>query len=172
MYAGVNDRGAIIAALYIAIAFLCAQTAYAGEHGITVSDAWVRMAPPVLKTHGGFLTLTNDGEESKELIGATSKNYGEVQIHLSKIIDGVSTMQRMESVEVAAGKTVEFKHGGLHLMLMSAKIPLEEGSTVPIMLNFRSGETVHVEAMVMTMAPGGGQMEEMDHSGHDGHHTH
>jgi copper(I)-binding protein len=57
-------------------------------------------------------------------------------------------------------------------MLLEAKEPLEKGKMVPITLSFRSGESVDVEAMVMMSAPGGGEMKEMDHSGHGSHHTH
>jgi hypothetical protein len=172
MFAGRKLRGLIVATIFATFTMLAGQVASADESGLAISDAWVRMAPPTLKTHGGYLTLTNHGEEPKELIGASSENYSEVQIHLSKIVDGIATMQRMESVEVAAGKTVAFKPGGLHLMLMSARQPLEKGETVPITLSFRSGETIEIEAMVMMSAPAGSEMKEMDHSGHGGHHTH
>ena len=160
------------AAILSAAVMLAGPAASADESGLMISDAWVRMAPPVLKTHGAYLTVANHGPEARELIGASSGNYGEVQMHLSQIVDGVATMHRMESVEIPAGQTVEFKPGGLHFMLLEAKEPLEKGKMVPITLSFRSGETIGVEAMVMMSAPGGGEMKEMDHSGHGGHHTH
>jgi hypothetical protein len=171
MFAGRVPHGLIVAAMLTVVIGLAGPAARADESGLTISDAWVRMAPPTLKTHGGYLTLTNHGKEPKELISVSSDNYGEVQIHLSKIVDGVATMQRMESVEVAPGKTVEFKPGGLHLMMLSAKKPLEKGKTVPITLRFRSGETIECEAMVSMSAPDG-EMMEMDHTGHEMQHTH
>lgn len=171
MFAARVLRNLIVAGLLVAAA-LAVPAARAHESGIAISGAWVRMAPPALKTHGGYLTIANHGKEPGELTGASSPNYGEVQIHHSQIVDGVATMQRMESVEIAAGKTVEFKPGGLHLMLMSPKQPLDEGGSVPITLSFRSGETVNVEAMVMKSAPGGGYMKEMNDCGHADHHTH
>jgi copper(I)-binding protein len=161
-----------IAAILSAAAVLGSPAASAHEDGLSASDAWVRMAPPVLKTHGAYLTITNHGADPGDLIGAASGNYGEVQMHLSQIVDGVATMQRLESVAIPAGQTVEFKPGGLHFMLIGAKAPLEEGKSVPITLSFRSGETIGVEAMVMKSAPSGGDTKEMDHSGHECHHTH
>jgi hypothetical protein len=160
------------AAILSAAVMLAGPVARADDSRLMISDAWVRMTPPVLKTHGAYLTVVNHGPEARELIGASSANYGEVQMHLSRIVDGVATMQRMESVEIPAGQRVEFKPGGLHFMLLEAKEPLEKGKMVPITLSFRSGESVDVEAMVMMSAPGGGETKEMDHSGHGSHHTH
>jgi hypothetical protein len=159
----------MMAAILSAAALLAGPFASATESGLMISNAWVRMAPAALKTHGGYMTLTNHGQEAIELIGASSENYGEVQMHLSSIVDGIATMQRMESVEIPAGKAVEFKPGGLHFMLLAAKKPLEKGKMVPITLSFRSGETVEVKAMVMMGAPGG-EMMDMDHSGHEMQH--
>lgn len=164
-------RNLIVAGL-LAAAALAGPSAGAHESGIKISGAWVRMSPPTLKTHGGYLTIANHEPEPKELIGASSPDYGEVQIHHSQIVDGVATMQRMESIEIAAGKTVVFKPGGLHLMLVSAKKPLENGGVVPITLSFRSGETISVEATVMTSAPDGSDMQGMGDCANADHHTH
>jgi copper(I)-binding protein len=75
-------------------------------------------------------------------------------------------------VEVPAGGKAEFKPGGLHLMLIGPKKPLEMGGVVPIRLTFRSGATLDVQAMVMADEPDGAAMKEMDHGAHGGHKTH
>ena len=153
--------------------FMNAQTAFAMDDHLKVTNAWIRMAPATLKTHGAYMTITNGGSEAKDLVAASSPNYKGVQLHVSRVVDGIATMEHLESVEIPAGGKAEFKPGGLHLMLMQAIKPLEEGGTVPLTLSFRSGETVSVEAMVMKRAPdGASDMKEMDHSGHKGHKTH
>lgn len=153
--------------------FMSAQTALAMDDQLKVTKAWIRMAPATLKTHGAYMTITNGGPKAKDLVAASSPNYKDVQLHVSRVVDGIATMEHLESVEIPAGGKAEFKPGGLHLMLMQANKPLEEGGMVPLKLTFRSGETVNVEAMVMKRAPGGASdMKEMDHSGHNGHKTH
>lgn len=164
--------GFLAAATLAVFTLIFAPAARADNAGLTVSDAWVRMAPATMKTHAAYMSVTNSGTEAKQLIAASSENYAEVQLHLSSVTDGIATMQRMESIEIPAGKTVKFKPGGLHLMLMSGNAPLEEGKSVPITLSFRSGETVDIEAMVMTSAPDGTEAQGMDHSAHEGHHSH
>jgi len=162
-------RNAAMALAMLGSMIIGIQIAVAMDDGLKVSDAWVRMAPAALKTHGGYMTIMNHGNEPQELVGASSPNYEDVQLHISKVEDGVATMQHLESIEVPAGGMAEFKPGGLHFMLMKAKAPLEKGGMVPITLTFRSGETVAVKAMVMAGAPDGGEMMEMDHSGHKTH---
>lgn len=146
--------------------------ARASDTGLMAAGAWVRLAPPTLRTHGGYLTISNHGAEPQELVGASSDNYEMVMLHLSQVVDGVATMQHLESVEVPAGGKAEFKPGGLHLMLMGPKKPLETGGMVPIRLTFRSGATLEVQAMVMAGAPDAAAAKEMDHSAHGGHKTH
>jgi copper(I)-binding protein len=144
----------------------------ASDIGLMATGAWVRLAPPTLRTHGGYLTISNHGAEPQELVGASSGNYEMVMVHLSQVVDGVATMQHLESVEVPAGGKAEFKPGGLHLMLMGPKKPLEKGGMVPIRLTFQSGATLDVQALVMTGAPDVATTKEMDHSAHGGHKTH
>ena len=146
--------------------------AHADDTGLMATGAWVRFAPATLKTHGGYLTISNHGEQPQELVGASSENYATVMVHLSQVVDGIATMQHLESVEIPAGGKAEFKPGGLHLMLMGPKKPLEKGGMVPIRLTFRSGATLDVQAMVMAGAPDGAAMKEMDHSAHGSHQTH
>jgi copper(I)-binding protein len=159
-------------ALLSITALSSALPANASDTGLMATGAWVRLAPPTLKTHGGYLTISNHGAEPQELVGASSDNYEMVMVHLSQIVDGVATMQHLESVEVPAGRKAEFKPGGLHLMLMGPKKPLEMGGVVPIRLTFRSGATLDVQAMVMADEPDGAAMKEMDHGAHGGHKTH
>lgn len=164
---------AVAAIILSSALIMSAQTAFAMEQGLKVTHAWIRMAPETLKTHGAYMTITNGGAQAEDLVAASSPNYENVQLHISRITDGIATMEHLESVEIPAGGKAEFKPGGLHMMLMQAKKPLKEGGMVPLTLTFRSGETIEVKAMVMKSAPDGAKdMMEMDHSGHEGHKTH
>lgn len=166
-------RNAFIAVAFLGLSMASGQSAIAAEDGLTVSSAWVRMAPPVLKTHGGYFTIANKSHHPQELVKASSANYEVVEMHMSRVVDGVATMQRLESIEIPAGGKIEFKPGGMHLMLLGAKKPLEPGAMVPIKLGFRDGSELAIEAMVMKDAPeGASDVKEMDHSGHGGHKTH
>jgi copper(I)-binding protein len=73
-------------------------------------------------------------------------------------------------LDLPAGKTVELKPGGYHVMLMDLKAALPKDSTVPLTLVFKDAKgvesKVELKLPVSTMAPGGkmGDMPDMDHS--------
>jgi periplasmic copper chaperone A len=73
-------------------------------------------------------------------------------------MDGdIMRMREVEAIEVPAGKTVELKPGGLHVMFMELKAPLKNGSSFPLTLRFENGGEVTVQMNVMTQpAPAGG----------------
>ena len=49
---------------------------------------------------------------------------------------GVMRMRAIDSLALPAGKTVELKPGGYHLMLLDLAQPLKEGDSVPVVLTF------------------------------------
>ena len=76
-----------------------------------------------------------------------------------KMDGGVMRMSAISALPLPAGKIVELKPGGYHVMLMALKAPLKEGDTVPITLTFKDKDgrasTIVVNAPVkaLTAAP-------------------
>ena len=64
----------------------------------------------------------------------------------------VMKMRAMKGLDLPAGKTVELKPGGYHVMLMDLKEQMKEGTTVPVTLVVESKDrkrsTVEVKAAV------------------------
>jgi len=64
-------------------------------------------------------------------------------------------MRAVDKVALPAGKSVEFKPGGYHVMLMDLTGPLKEGDTVPLTLTVedRAGkkQTLEVKARVKAL---------------------
>jgi copper(I)-binding protein len=85
---------------------------------------------------------------------------------------GVMKMAEVKGgLELPAGKTVELKPGGYHVMLMDLKEPLAKDTTVPITLMFKDAKgvesKVELKMPVAMTAPGGmGKPAAMDHSMH------
>jgi copper(I)-binding protein len=81
-----------------------------------------------------------------------------VEIHAMKMDGGVMTMNAVPRLTVPAGKPVELKPGGYHVMLMGLVQPLKDGETVPLTLTFESPagkrSTVDVKALVRPLAAG------------------
>lgn len=152
------------AAALLALAQGMSAARAAGD--IEIADAWIRFAPPAMKMHAGYFTMTNAGSAERELVAVESPAYGGVALHISREQDGVATMEHVAQVAVPPGGTVEFAPGGLHLMLMEPKAAQAEGAHVPLTLVFQDGERVEIRATVKK------GMQADGHSGHDGHEHH
>jgi copper(I)-binding protein len=124
---------------------------------VTVADPWVRGTVTGQKATGAFMQLKSTGDTA--LVGAASPVAKIVEIHEMKMDAGVMKMSAIDKLPVPAGKTVELKPGGYHVMLMDLTQQLKEGESVPITLSFvdKGGKktTVEVKAPVkpLTAAP-------------------
>ena len=117
---------------------------------VTVKDAWVRGTVPAQKSTGAFLTITST--ENAKLLGASSKIAKTVEIHESGMKDNVMHMRAVDFVPLPAGKPVELKPGGHHVMMMGLSAPVKEGEKVPLVLTIEDARgkrsQVQVEASV------------------------
>lgn len=68
-------------------------------------------------------------------------------------------MRQIRAVELPAGKTVEFKPGGYHVMLMDLKEQVKAGDTIPMTLVFegKNGkrQSMEVKALVRPLGANG-----------------
>ena len=107
---------------------------------VKVEQAWVRPSVPGQQGTGGYMKLT--ARDSQKLVGASSPVAGVAEIHEMKMDGDVMTMKPVGALDLPAGRTVELKPGGLHLMLMDLKQPLAAGSRVPLTLVLKDGRGV------------------------------
>ena len=110
------------------VTLCCLPLATAAE--VKATNAWVRATVPAQKSTGAFLTLTST-EEAK-VVGATSPAAKVVELHESTHEKGVMQMRALEAIALPAGKAVELRPGGKHVMLLGLARPVAEGDAVPI----------------------------------------
>ena len=110
------------------------------DPAITIKDAWVRTAVPGQKGTGAFMKIT--AKEGTRLVGASTPVAGVTEVHEMKMEGDVMKMRAVPVLELPAGKTVELKPGGLHVMLMDLKATLPKDSTVPLTLLFKDAKGV------------------------------
>lgn len=115
---------------------------------IVLHDAWIQAAPPGMRAMAGYLDLENTGGENLDLTGVKSPDAESIEIHRTKIHDGVATMQPQAGVALPAGARVTFTPGDLHLMLIDPKHPLKPGDRVTLILEFGNGERLETQAEV------------------------
>jgi copper(I)-binding protein len=123
---------------------------------VKVEQAWVRPSVPGQQGTGGYMKLTARADQ--RLVGASSPVAGVAEIHEMKMDGDVMTMRPAGSISLPAGKLVELKPGGLHLMLMDLKQPLAAGSSVPLTLLLKDSRgvesRVETQLQVGHAAPG------------------
>jgi len=119
---------------------------------VTVSDPWVRGVVPGQMATGAFMRLTAAADAT--LVDAASPAARIVEIHEMKMEGGVMKMSAIDRLPLPAGKAVDLKPGGYHVMLMDLVAPLKEGDTVPITLTVadKAGKTQKVEVRAAVRA--------------------
>jgi copper(I)-binding protein len=130
---------------------LCALAAHAE---VTATNAWVRGMVPGQKTTAAYLTLKSS--EDAKVVSVASPAAGKAQLHASMIMSGVAHMEALDGLALPAGKAVELKPGGEHVMLMEVPRPLHPGATVPLSLTIVDAKgkrsTLDVKAVVRPIA--------------------
>lgn len=107
-----------------------------------VKDGWIRLVPGGMPMHAGFGRIDNACPKPATIVSASSPAYTSVELHESKVVDGVNRMRQLQELRIKPDDAVTLKPGGLHLMLMQPKAPLKEGSRVVIEFKLQDGRNV------------------------------
>jgi copper(I)-binding protein len=127
--------------LTLAALMAAAVSTSAVAQSVEVKDPWVRAAVPGQTGTGAFMKIT--ATNGARLVSASSPVAGVTEVHEMKMEGNVMKMRALEGgLELPAGKTVELKPGGYHVMLMDLKGPLARDSTVPLTLVFKDAKGV------------------------------
>jgi copper(I)-binding protein len=127
-----------IKTLIIAAALLAGM---AHAQSVDVKDAWVRTSVPGQKATGAFMKLT--AKDGAKLVAASSPVAGVTEVHEMKMEGDIMKMKAVAGgLDLPAGKTVELKPGGYHVMLMDLKAALPKDSTIPLTLVFKDAKGV------------------------------
>ena len=137
----------LVAAAALAAGGVWAQT--------SVADPWIRGTVAQQKATGMFATVTSP--KGARLVSGTSPVAGIVEIHEMAMDGNVMKMRALANgLELPAGKAVDLKPGGYHVMLMDLKAQVKEGDVVPVTLVFEGKdgkrESVEVKAPAKPLA--------------------
>ena len=139
-------------------AMLALLLAFGAQAQTTVKDAWVRGTVAGQKATGLFAQITS--ASGGKLVSASSPLAGVVEVHEMAMDGNVMKMRAIAALELPAGKPVELKPGGYHVMLMDLKQELKAGDAVPVTLVIEGAggqrETLEIKAPVKALADSGG----------------
>ena len=134
-------------------------TAPAGAQTATVKveGAWARASVQGQTGTGAFMRLT--AQDGARLVRAESPAAGVTEVHEMKMEGDVMKMRAIPALELPAGKTVELKPGGYHVMLLDLKAPLAKDTALPLTLVFQDAKgaesKLNLSVPVATTPPGG-----------------
>ena len=115
------------------------RAAAAAPACLVLEEGWIRMPPAPRPMLAGFGRIANHCGQPHVVVSARSPRFGEVSLHQTRVVDGVSRMRELERLPITAGGQALLQPGGLHLMLMQPKATLTPGSRVAVVFKLKDG---------------------------------
>jgi copper(I)-binding protein len=139
-------------ALAVAMSVTACSRASEGPD-IVAEDAWARPVVVSDTATGSwnsavYVVLENRGQADDRLVAASTDAAVTVEIHESRVEDGVMRMRQVEAVALTAGERVALEPGGLHVMLMGVTRSLVAGDTIAVTLQFTSSDPLTIRVPV------------------------
>jgi hypothetical protein len=111
-----------------------------GNHPeLDFEGAWVRPLPTGMKMTAGFGVVRNSQQKPIEITAFSSPSFGDVSLHRTELVDGVSKMREVPALKLAAGESIVLEPGGYHLMLMMPSAEIQPGDVVSIEMTAADG---------------------------------
>lgn len=166
-----------ILSLILFISSIAATSAHDIEiNNLKIEHPYSFVTAPNARVAGGYITITNLNETADYLIGGSADFVERIEIHEMAMENDVMRMREIEGgIEIPAGGKAVLEPGGLHVMFIGLKEPLQEGMMYPVTLEFSNAGEVEVDFMIEARGENGsahnhGDMKKQDHN-HE-HHNH
>ena len=141
--------------LALLAASLLVATVHAREPAtgnLVIGHPWSRPTASGMSVGVAYLSITNNGALEDTLIAARTPVAARVEFHRTRFEDGMARMRPAGAVIIAAHATVSAEPGGLHLMLVDLAAPLVAGTSVPLVLQFKTAGEITVQLKVESPA--------------------
>ncbi|MEX0622495.1 copper chaperone PCu(A)C [Saccharospirillum sp.] len=137
-------------------------------NSLSIDHPWARATAPGAPVGGGFMSISNTGDQADRLLGGSVDFASEVQIHESSMAGGMMRMQHLpDGLVVPEGGKVVLRPGSYHLMFVGLQRRLVEGERETVTLMFERAGEIEVEISVAGPGERGPHQEgdamEMDH---------
>lgn len=132
--------------------------------GLLVENAWARATVANQDATGAFFSLT--ASEPLTLVGASSPQAEIVEIHETQMDGDIMRMRQVTEVGLVPNQAVEFKPGGLHVMMMALNGQVNDGDELEISLLVQAADGSRKELPVRALAQSPGAAKKGGHHGH------
>jgi copper(I)-binding protein len=127
---------------------------------ISVSQPWVRATVAGQTVAGAYMDIV--AKANAVLVAVASPVAAKAELHTMTMDGGVMKMRPLDKLDLPAGKAVNLKPGGHHVMLIDIKRELKAGERVPLTLTVQdprgARSTLQVDSEVRREAEAGGHM--------------
>lgn len=117
---------------------LYAQRSEKATPGPKVFDVWVKTTVPGGTVSAAYMHIKS--ATPLKLVKAETPIADIAEIHDMKMNAGVMEMKAMDALDIPADKLIDLQPGGLHVMLMKLKKPINKGDKVPLTLTFEGAD--------------------------------
>lgn len=128
---------------------LLAATPYAAADGrvseIEIERPWARATPTAARNGVAYMTIHNRGSEADQLVSVETPVAKSASVHETVRHDGMMTMRPVARLTIGPGRSAVLEPGGLHIMLMGLRAPLEKGQTFPLTLQFERAGAIELQ---------------------------
>lgn len=128
------------------VAALFALPAFAAD--IRVEDAWARASLGQARNGAAYMIVHATGAQPDRLVAASSPAAGKVELHNHIMAGNVAQMRPVDAIEIVPGSPTVLQPGGLHVMLLDLRAPLQAGHSFPVTLRFERAGEVQIQVEI------------------------
>jgi copper(I)-binding protein len=141
-----------IAALVLVAATLAGGAAEPVRVGsLEIEEPWARASVGTMRPSVAYMIIRNAGDRPDRLLRIQTPAAGQAEVHATVMEGDMMRMRPAEGREIPPGGELRLEPGGLHVMLMQLRHPLEEGASVALTLVFEHAGEVTLEAPIAAL---------------------
>lgn len=148
--------------LILTASLLLPTLAFASD-ALQINDPYARAVPPGQPNSAAFMELHNPNSHPLAVVSAHSPVAEVTELHTHTDVDGVMQMRQIEQIDVPAKSSAQLRPGGLHVMLIGLKQPLNEGDEISLTLTDSEAREYELSLPVRAYMP---MPERHSHHGH------
>lgn len=119
-----------------------------GQGDVLHADkAVVNLSPVEGNPSAGYMDL-HGGRIDVALVGVTSDDVLRMEMHETVEQDGMTSMAKLKSIPVPAGKTVKLEPGGKHLMIWGVGNGSKKRGLLTMTLIFSNDDRIEIDAVI------------------------
>jgi periplasmic copper chaperone A len=115
---------------------------------IRVEDSWARASLGQARNGAAYMIVHATGAQPDRLVAASSPVAGKVELHNHIMVGNVAQMRPVDAIEIVPGSPSVLQPGGLHLMLLDLRAPLQAGQSFPVTLRFERAGEVQIQVQI------------------------